>query len=530
MKLSNLWQWFLGEKSTKREPLGKYMLGALKVVLIVCALTQIAHADGKLSGKQTNTLDAALHLNPIVAKAVTVIAINNDDYAKLFNGRSPLGPDKLVRLIEAASLGEPSVIAVDVDTTDPVYRQINLIRDGNSQRVKGIECLPPQPAKPSSPEESKSLAQSSSSADPSLPATIGSDPQPYVVTFKKPLRIVWAVSASPKEIEEASTKKPPTDPGELFWYDCRRAFEATAKFVMRIPKHLLETFGVIHEELPEMILGGVLGRPHIDVPEGDSGTSALPVDGDGMIRHYFRTVRKPGSHDLQETLPFAVYRAWAEAQSPKVIVLPTKELTGLSEKFVMRLPSRPGDIPNYKASRLLDDNGKPAKWISGEHSGWYDTVHGNVVVIGGHFGAARDEYVTPAGLKFGVDLMAAAIESEIQKVLIAPANPFLLLGGELLVGMGLSFLCWAFPNGWIAEGAFGLMPIIAPFLSVIFFSTTSMWFDFAAVIYAAGLHQKFEQKAESKKLREELAHLQALHGEGDNIPGKKDNQPEESPG
>ena len=58
------------------------------------------------------------------AGSVAIVRITESDYRSLFGGRSPLDPQRLRTLIERVAQGGPSVIGVDIDTSDPSMRPL----------------------------------------------------------------------------------------------------------------------------------------------------------------------------------------------------------------------------------------------------------------------------------------------------------------------------------------------------------------------------------------------------------------------
>jgi len=58
--------------------------------------------------------------------AVAVVRITDTDYAGLFGARSPLDPAALQRLLAAVMQGRPRLVGVDIDTSDPAFRGLNV--------------------------------------------------------------------------------------------------------------------------------------------------------------------------------------------------------------------------------------------------------------------------------------------------------------------------------------------------------------------------------------------------------------------
>jgi CHASE2 domain-containing sensor protein len=55
---------------------------------------------------------------------VAIVIIDDDDYQKLFQSKSPLDPNALLSLIDAIAAGRPKLIGVDIDTSDPQFKEM----------------------------------------------------------------------------------------------------------------------------------------------------------------------------------------------------------------------------------------------------------------------------------------------------------------------------------------------------------------------------------------------------------------------
>ncbi len=61
---------------------------------------------------------------PAEARRVAIVNISDEDYARLFNSRSPLDYAVLRRLVDAVARGGAKVIGVDIDTSDASFTHI----------------------------------------------------------------------------------------------------------------------------------------------------------------------------------------------------------------------------------------------------------------------------------------------------------------------------------------------------------------------------------------------------------------------
>lgn len=395
---------------------------AITWIFLVSALTVVAHGIGIVKSNKT-AIDNFMHLKPLVGRDTFIIGITGDDYEKLFNRKSPLDPTRLLKLIEAVSTGEPKLIVIDLDTSDPIYAGVQLNKV-DSNRVQSITY-----------------------AGKSFP-------------LAHAVPIVWAASVEAEE--EDKTKAAPVE----------RLFTNFGKKVEHVWKHITGK-----EDLPKYRPGMVLGRPAIQSGV-DYGVAILPQDSDGLIRHYYREVQDPETGQLHRTLPFQVSVLYGLGK-----IKP-------AHKLILNLPKESTDLEQYAAGHLIDEKGLTDM----ARSGGLKHVIGKdrIAFIGGHYPQARDEYVTPLGTIPGVELVASAVEAELQKQLIYPVNSTFLIVVEWIVGMFFVILFWKFPGGALPELSFMFLPGVAGLVSLGFMRTSSLWVDFAAVIFAAGLHKKLE--------------------------------------
>lgn len=99
---------------------------AIPAILLAMSGTYILSRAGILHGLERLVLDAEAAANPKLSTDVAVVNITNSDYDKLFDGRSPLYPEKLHDIISAIAVSQPAVIAVDIDTSHPQFQGLNV--------------------------------------------------------------------------------------------------------------------------------------------------------------------------------------------------------------------------------------------------------------------------------------------------------------------------------------------------------------------------------------------------------------------
>jgi CHASE2 domain-containing sensor protein len=69
-------------------------------------------------------------LAPRTSDRIVLVEIDDRDYELLFQGRSPLAPDMVQRVLDAIRAGGPRAIGVDLDTSHPTFRNVEFVAEG----------------------------------------------------------------------------------------------------------------------------------------------------------------------------------------------------------------------------------------------------------------------------------------------------------------------------------------------------------------------------------------------------------------
>jgi len=208
-----------------------------------------------------------------------------------------------------------------------------------------------------------------------------------------------------------------------------------------------------------------------------SGLALFPQDADGVVRRYlscFETTR-----GRMPSFPIAVLEA---ARGRRV------ECSHRSRAAEV--------ILNFAGDRLAFHRLRASDVIEGaKGSAWTNQgpLRDKIVLVGGAYRAARDEYITPLGPMTGVELAAAALESESLGGGIRPINKGIFLAFELLVGVVVILLHVYFQTSRAV--LFSLTAIVVgTFLSSwVAFATLAYWINGIPVLVAVLLHQLYEQ-------------------------------------
>ena len=97
-----------------------------------------------------------------------------------------------------------------------------------------------------------------------------------------------------------------------------------------------------------------------------------------------------------------------------------------------RHSKRCADQLRCRPLRFQPAHRRPAlKSIARPRLGGIGLANGRIVLIGSAYHDARDEYVTPVGSAFGLDLHAQAIATDLRDSGISAVNEFLMLAAEI---------------------------------------------------------------------------------------------------
>lgn len=250
---------------------------------------------------------------------------------------------------------------------------------------------------------------------------------------------------------------------------------------------------IFHREEELFEPRGVLGE-EAHKSEALSGIARLPQDSDGVVRRYQRTFKTTDSASSgMDSFAWAIVKAYRGVQDhPKA----SEEEHG---EFALSFPVDRSSFKPWRASTILKAP-KDEVWQSN------GPLTGKIVLLGGLYSAA-DEHSTPLGRRAGVELMAQAIESDLQHALIPlPNKPFMWMI-ELLAGICMLFLYQIFR---LSRGlmliSFIAIPVLALLFSFAVFSSLMFWARFVLILLAVLIQQLFDHIQEYRKMLLERMH------------------------
>jgi hypothetical protein len=256
---------------------------------------------------------------------------------------------------------------------------------------------------------------------------------------------------------------------------------------------------------PKPVLGGAFVNRTSCKEMPRQGIPQFPIDSDGTVRHFENLVeveeppaglcelpRKINGQSYVPTFVQSILQADDPAADPK-----TRELLILSYF---------GDRSNFsivEAGQLF--KAKTDEEIKALTEG----LHDKIVLIGGVYPQARDQYFTPLGPMNGVELNALALQTEFHGAGIHDTDKY-EIPIDVLISLAIIGIFYAFESRpWLALLSSGGFVVLGSLLAswVLFNRTTAYWFNFIPVAAGVVIHQLYELAEGSAEARRELAEI-----------------------
>lgn len=240
---------------------------------------------------------------------------------------------------------------------------------------------------------------------------------------------------------------------------------------------------------------GVVATPFLGggATAGDArwGLAILPLDADGILRHYFREVLvdldvSAGAPIVADSLPWAAVRAFRNAAPAGGKFIGREMVLGFTVQHIQQI----------SALHLLSLKGT---------AGYKELLKGKIVLLGGSYAAARDSYLTPVGWMPGVEVVANAIETEISRGGITPIASIHLFFVLVVTGFAASAMVSAIKGLRGLLLATVLLPVSAFAASYMAFQSLALWADFIPVVIAVPVYFLVEHIRRVQKQNLELS-------------------------
>jgi CHASE2 domain-containing sensor protein len=270
------------------------------------------------------------------------------------------------------------------------------------------------------------------------------------------------------------------------------------------------------------VLGGLISE------EKQIGLVRFPQDADGYVRAFQSSYAVGGT--------FAYYKERPQCQNTKDGVLPLTEAEGKivpkaempaffqviaqahheahakrelktasTELKYLRFREARYSFMIVDASQLLDKNNKGEFLEKTLDAAAIDRLDHPMVLIGGSYPEARDEYYTPLGPMLGVELLANAVEAQLGEStsVVGPARTAIM---DVIAGLFIILIYYFFgTRPMLAVGlSLSAMVGVVAFGSFIFYSQIAAFLNFVPVMLGMWIHQMIEGTREAVHLRHEL--------------------------
>lgn len=245
-----------------------------------------------------------------------------------------------------------------------------------------------------------------------------------------------------------------------------------------------------HGAAPAVRPGPVLGREGAAAAGLVSGLALMPQDPDGIIRRYRHEIPildEHGGHEEMPTLGWAVVRALPGGAAREASHHPLV-LNFAGDRYAF----------NRLSARDVIAGAKLAAWAT------VGPLKNKVVLVGGTYRAARDEYITPVGAMPGVQLVAQAVESEIHGGGIRPLAHWLMTILEIASGILLVWINYRFRMATALMLSLVAMPLFSLFASLVAFSSLAFWFNFVPTLVGVWIHELIDHAREFRVMHQQL--------------------------
>lgn len=247
-------------------------------------------------------------------------------------------------------------------------------------------------------------------------------------------------------------------------------------------------------------VSNVLGRGGSNVT---SGVAIVPLDNDSAVRRYRRHFKTTESAmPVADSFSWAVVKEYGKSTGHIV-----KESAESEEGWALNFAVAPHSFKAINIHELRDRSDTPG-WAGGR-----GPLKDKIVLLGGLYSTSRDQHYTPTGPRYGVELLAYAIESDLQGKTLKPPSKYLLWLGELLVGFGLILVHTRFKHRPRSlRYSIIAVPLLGLLASFLLFSSLALWALFLPVLLAVLIQQLHEdlqdyRKREVHKIFDEAAAL-----------------------
>lgn len=412
-----------------RVVLRRFLKASAYMILVVVA-SAAATRLGILPDLESVALDAQMRFNrPREESQVAVVQITDSDYQTIFGAKSPLDPVQVHRLLAAVAEERPSVIGVDLDTSDASFADFQIPADWPTVVWGRV-----------------ALARGGGKLQP-LGVLGGRRPQPCsgIVAMQldrdgvlRHYRRAFPGQAlcDPQACRPADGTAPP---------EGRRLCETDACPLPSFAWAVLQAHSAAGGEF---------------TPERFGALKASADEGDELAVS-FAAERRPEPAGA-DCAPAAAEGAGEDYQLSRRLQLTASEV-----------------LANEAEAGRARGEGEREE---------YRPLKGKIVLVGGTYSSyARDEHRTPLGMMAGVEVIAQVLETELEGGGLPPPNWLIVVALLLFDNLLLVLIFKGFGHSPVRTLAVSVAAVllVALFCSAAAFRTPRFWVYFVPVLFVA---------------------------------------------
>ncbi len=215
---------------------------------------------------------------------------------------------------------------------------------------------------------------------------------------------------------------------------------------------------------------------------------------------------------MTDSFPWAVVKAFYQ-RSSEANRLPSKLRDSVEAEA--RGGTKAGDerLLNFAGDRYVFQPYTASFILSAHEAAWWkeqSPLRDKIVLLGGSYRAARDTFRTPTGMTSGIQLMAQAVESELQGRGIYHSNKLLMILFDFVAWIALVavyYFCRLPVALWASIIA---IPLLSLSGSLFAFSSLAYWADFAPIVLGVLIHQLYDHAQEYRRLLKQSQRKSAI--------------------
>jgi CHASE2 domain-containing sensor protein len=222
------------------------------------------------------------------------------------------------------------------------------------------------------------------------------------------------------------------------------------------------------------------------------GVPLFPFEPDGAVRRY-RRVYPVKPEGVVDSLPWAIVKS-----------LPSSPPDG-EEEVILNFRGGSTKFPAIGAKEFLTGSASGP-----DRERWKKMLHNQIVLLGGGYSAARDEYATAVGRMAGVDLIAHAVQGDLEHKAILEFSQVWGAVIDFAIGFTVVASFYFIPSlrvaFWVSLVGTTVMAVYGSQLA---FRSATYWVNFVPMLVGMLAHQLIDHGERHRHLKRDLELAQA---------------------